>query len=434
MELYKDLDIFDGLDLWIFIIGVAILAASILPRILSRYPFSLPIVLLCVGFIVVALPIGMEPPDPFEHNLVTERLTELGVIVALMGAGLKIDRKPGLKTWCTTWRLLAITMPLSIALTVVAGWWIAAFVPATAMLLGAVIAPTDPVLAAEVQIASPGRKEDFGDPDNDKIKLEKEDEVRFALTSEAGLNDGLAFPFTYMAVAMMMAGTHPENWIVDWFLVDVLFKLGMGILMGVVLGYLLARILMSVSAENPIAKALLGLGALAATLILYGATEYVGGYGFIATFIGAVTIRNYEKEHHYHESLYLFAEKSEHILIAIIVLALGGAIAGGLLVPLTWQHVLAAVVIIFVIRPVAGIVGLTGLNKVSWPERMVISFFGIRGVGSLYYLSYALNQHEFPDSEEIWALVALVVVISIFVHGVTATPVTEKLDKLRNGK
>lgn len=433
IELYKELNFFENYDMWLFLIGIAILATTILPRYLSKKPSSVPMILITLGFVSVAMPLGLKAPDPFEHNEITEHLTELGVIIALMGAGLKIDRVPGLKSWSSTWRLLTITMILTIALTALIGWWIAAFVPATAMLLGAVIAPTDPVLASEVQITSPGSGEEtMLDPDEEEeLEIKDEDEVRFALTSEAGLNDGLAFPFTYMAVAMGLAGTNPSNWIIDWFLIDVLYKLTIAVLAGMALGYLLGKILISTPVNSLFAKILTGVGSLAATLILYGATEYIGGYGFIATFVGAVALRNYELTHHYHESLHLFAEKSERILIAVIMLALGGSVAGGLLAPLTWPFVLTAIIIVFVIRPVTGMIGLIGFDKITVKERMAISFFGIRGVGSLYYLAYGLNQYDFPGAEEIWALVAFIVIISIFVHGITATPVTGKLDELR---
>ena len=171
--------------------------------------------MLGLGFAAFALPLGLESPDPLEQGKLTERLTELAVIVALMGAGLKLDRPPGWRTWMSTWRLLAITMPLTIAAAAVLGWWVAGFVPATAMLLGAVIAPTDPVLATEVQVGAPGegyeeREAGKHDPAGAEV------EVRFSLTSEAGLNDGLAFPFTYAAIAMAIAGPAPGNWIGCW--------------------------------------------------------------------------------------------------------------------------------------------------------------------------------------------------------------------------
>src|SRR5690606_31014641 len=151
------------------------------------------------------------------------------------------------KGWSSTWRLLGITMILTIGLSVLIGWWIAAFVPATAMLLGAAIAPTDPVLAEDVEVGAPGEGiEDEKTAEQGLTeKKEGEDEVRFSLTSEGGLNDGLAFPFTHMAIAMVIAGAHPENWIEAWFLIHVLYELVVAIIIGLGLGYLLSVVLMA---------------------------------------------------------------------------------------------------------------------------------------------------------------------------------------------
>lgn len=432
MEIEEAFKAFDNYDLWLIVIGAAVLATAVLPRLISKYPISMPIVLLILGYAVVALPLGLEAPNPLEHGTIAEHLTELGVIIALMGAGLNIDRKPSLKGWSGTWRLLSITMLLSVAGAALVGWWIAALAPATAMLLGAVLAPTDPVLASEVQVGAPGEgSEGEETEDTDETGHGEEDEVRFSLTSEAGLNDGLAFPFTNMAIAMAVAGAHPGNWIETWLLIDVLYKLGVATVIGFALGYLLAIAIFSMPAKTSLAKSMVGLGALAATLLIYGVTEYLGGYGFIATFLGAVIIRNYKRRHEYHDSLHSLTEKVERLLTALIVISLGAAIAGGLFEPLNWRLVMAAVMIIFLIRPLSGVLGLIGFNKAPWRDRLAISFFGIRGIGSLYYLSFALNEEAFEGAREIWALVGLVIVISIFVHGITGAPVMNKLDELR---
>lgn len=432
MEVQEALKVFENYNLWLIIIGLGLLGTTVLPRLLSEYPVSMPIGLLILGYAAIALPLGLEAPDPKEHGEITEHLTELGVIVALMAVGLKIDRPPSLKGWSATWRLLGITMVLTIALTALLGWWAAAFAPATAMLLGATIAPTDPVLASDVEVGAPGEgAEDEETENTDQTGQGEEDELRFSLTSEAGLNDGLAFPFTNMAIAMAIAGAHPGNWIGTWLLVDVLYQLAVAAIIGIGLGYLLGRLLFAMPANTHLAKAITGLGALAATLIIYGTTEYAGGYGFIATFLGAVTIRNSNRGHHYNEAMHLLIEKSQRVLMAGILIALGAAVAGGLLAPLDGTLILCAVLIIFVIRPLSGVVGLIGFDRAPWRERLAISFLGIRGIGSLYYLSYALNEESFSQADEIWALVALVVLMSVFVHGITASMITQKMDKMR---
>jgi sodium/hydrogen antiporter len=433
MTLADAFSVFENYNLWLFFIGIAILITGVLPRLLSNIPLSMPMILLVMGFLAVALPLGLKAPNPITEGTITEHLTELTVIIALMGAGIKMNRPVSLKGWRSTWRLLGITIILSVLMAAWVGWAIAAFVPATAMLLGAVIAPTDPVLAADVQVKSPIAKS-LVDKETEDQKSEeqvKEDEVRFALTSEAGLNDGLAFPFTNLAVAMALAGSEIGNWIESWLLVDVLYKLGVGFFAGIGLGYLLALAMFSVAAKSEMAKSIIGLGAIASTLIIYGFTEYLGGYGFLATFIGAYQIRSYEREHEYHIAFHEMSESIERMLTALVLLALGGAIAGGLLAPLNLSLIISALIIVFLVRPIAGVVGLIGINNIAWKERLAISFFGIRGVGSIYYLSFAINEENFMGTEEIWALVALIIVISIFVHGILAEPVTSKLDKLR---
>lgn len=432
MEIAEAFRGLESYDLWLVVLGIAFLASSILPRLLADHPLSQPIVLLGLGWLAVALPLGLVPPDPLQQGTLVEHVAEIAVIVAIMGAGLKIDRPFDWSAWEGTWRMLAVTMLLTIGLAALVGWAIAAFVPATAVLLGAVISPTDPVLASDVQVGAPGEgAEEAETEEADPTRHREEDEVRFTLTSESGLNDGLVFPFTNMALAMAVAGASPGNWLGTWLLMDVAFKIGMAGLVGLALGRLLARAIMALPAETHLAKSMVGLGALAATLLVYGATEYVGGYGFIATFFAAVTIRSHERKHEYHRYMHIFIEKLERLLTAGVLLALGAAIAGGLLRPLTWPLVISALLIVFLVRPLAGAVGLIGFQRAPWRERLAISFFGVRGIGSLYYLAFALNEHEFPGAEELWALVALVIAISVVVHGSTAAPVTGWLDEAR---
>ncbi len=424
--IFDALSFFESYDALLVVVGLAVLASAMLPRLLSNKPLSLPMVVLALGFAAFALPLGLEPPDPIAQGPITERVTELGVIIALMGAGLKLDRPLGWRSWLSTWLLLGITMPLTIAAAALLGWWALGFVPATAMLLGAVIAPTDPVLATEMQVGAPG--EGFA-REEDVAPGSEEEEVPFSLTSEAGLNDGLAFPFTYAAIAMAVAGPALENWIVSWLLVDVFYKIIVGVILGVVIGWLLARTILSFPADTELVKALIGLSALAATLISYGLTEIVGGYGFIAVFVAACAMRNYEREHEYHEPLHIITEATEMLLTAGILIALGGAIAGGILAPLTWPAALVGLSLLFLIRPLAGAVGLLPHRSLPLRERAATSFFGIRGIGSLYYLAYAINVAEFPEAEVLWALVAFVILVSIIVHGMAGAPIRNYLDR-----
>ncbi|MGY5884632.1 cation:proton antiporter [Modestobacter lacusdianchii] len=399
--------------------GAGALLAALLPRLLQRAPISLPMVFLGLGVLVFGLVDELPSPDPLQHGTIATHLTELCVIVSLMGAGLALDRPPGWRRWMVTWRLLAITMPLCIAAVALLGGWLLGLGAAAALLLGAALAPTDPVLATEVQVAEPTDDE------------ESEDEARFALTSEAGLNDGLAFPFTYAAIAMATVGVAPSGWLGKWLALDVAWRIAAGVTVGLAVGWLLRRLFFSSAAERlGLAERGEGFVALASILLAYGATEAVEGYGFIAVSVCACTLRAAERSHGRHRVLHTYVEQSERLLTIVLLVLLGGAISRGLLDDVSWRMAALVALFLLVIRPVAGWIGLKS-SETGPRERGVIAFFGVRGIGSLYYVSYALGEAAFPEARTLWATVGLVVAASIVLHGVTATPVMTWLDRRR---
>ncbi|MFD5266259.1 cation:proton antiporter [Streptomyces sp. NPDC058335] len=406
-------------------LGVGALLAAVLPRVVAGRPLSLPLVFLVGGICVYLLPLPLPVIDPVDDRLLTEHITEIGVIIALMGAGLALNRPVGRRRWATTWRLLGVTMPLTVVATALFAWWLLDWPPAAALLLAAVLAPTDPVLASEVRV---------GEPTEDE---HDEDEVRFALTSEAGLNDGLAFPLTYAALALAAAAGSgwSADWVGAWVVEDLAFKCTVGVLCGLLVGRLLGWLFfMARSPVLRLSEHREGFVALGATFLSYGVTELVGGYGFLAVFATACTIRAAERAHGFHNVLHDFVEQIERLFTATVLFLLGAFIALGGLAPLTWQGAVTALVLLVVIRPLSGWVGLLG-GRPRRQERWVIAGYGIRGIGSLYYLAYALGQRHLPVSErELWAVVTFTVLASVVLHGVTAGPVVARLDRLRTAK
>ncbi|MBF0372985.1 MAG: cation:proton antiporter [Alphaproteobacteria bacterium] len=394
--------------------GVIVLLTAWLPMVLNNLPLSLPIICVGLGMGIFALSGEGWFPNPLAHPHYAERLTESVVIIALMGAGLKLDRPLGWRSWRITWRLLAVTMPLSILLITLLGCGLLGLPLASAVLLGALLAPTDPVLASDIQVGPPGS--------------ENEDEVRFSLTSEAGLNDGLAFPFINLALAMALADS--PGWAWTWLGVDVVWKIAAGIFMGWAIGYGLGLLTFRLPNRAKLSRTGDGFVVLGMTAIAYGVTEMAHGYGFLAVFVAALALRKVERSHAYHEKLHGFAEQIERLLMMLLLVLFGGAIAGGLLAPLTWEAAALGLLVLCVVRPLTGVIGLLG-TKAPREERLVISLFGIRGIGSFYYLSHALNQAPFEGADLLWAITGFIVLASIVGHGISVTPTMRWLDRPR---
>jgi sodium/hydrogen antiporter len=422
-------------DLAYVVIGASLLLAIVLPHLLNRWAISAPMVLVGVGMLIglTPLPDGL-PLDPQTNRVAIEHASELVIIVALMGVGLALDRPLELRDprtwrrWSSTWRLLAIGMPITIAAIAFLGW-AAGLAPAVAILLGAALAPTDPVLASDVQVAGP----QTGDHE-----VDERDELRFTLTSEAGLNDGLAFPFVYVAILLATEGA-VSNWALEWVGFYLVGKIVIGILAGLVVGKVLAYIAFRSSSRSlRVAERGESLLALAALIGSYGVGEVLGGYGFLSVFVCAMAFRSAERSHDYHAAMHEVAERLERLLTLFVLLVLGIALTRGLLEALDWRGIAIGLALILVVRPAAGILALTpwagrGENTpaLTRPQRWATAFFGVRGVGSIYYLAYAAGQDEALAQDWLWSTVAFTVVASVLIHGILATPVMARVDPAR---
>lgn len=387
------------------IVGCAILFAHWLPRWISGREPAASALLIGAGYLAFAFIPGTPTPfNPVNSPKIWEMTSEICVVIGLFGVGIRIDSLRVWKNWQATVRLLVIAMPLTIAALAFVGMVAAGMTLATGLLLGAVLAPTDPVLASDVQVGKP---------------LEGgEHPVRFTLTTEAGLNDGLAFPFLYLAMAVIAAGGWSIGLIGDWLAVDVAYRITVGLISGLVLGWMLARLLFDFPRENALSKTESGLVAFAGVMIIYGVTELVEGFGFIAVFVAGLTLRRSETNHEYHAKLHDFVEALERALTALLLVALGAAIPA-LLPFFTLQVAVISLVLLFVIRPAAAWLALSRTTLPS-RERFVVALYGIRGVGSIYYLAYAATHIILPNAEQLWAIIAFTIVISTILHGFTA--------------
>ncbi|HZF43492.1 MAG TPA: cation:proton antiporter [Sphingomonadaceae bacterium] len=397
----------------LFGLGALILVVAWLPIALKKLPLSLPIVCVAIGFILFSFaPFSEWAPHPDKTPTLVERAAELIVIVSLMGGGLKIERAVRWKTWNVTWRLLGIAMPLTILMVMLLGHQLLGLGLATALLLAGSLAPTDPVLAGDVQI--------------EHDENEEEAEAKFALTSEAGLNDALAFPFIHLAIAIAAAGSLTGQVLTEWVLDDVLWKLSAGVVVGGALGWLIGLIIYRLPAGTRLSRTGDGFIALGATLVVYTAAEFAHGYGFLAVFVAGLMIRRSAQGHDFNKRLHDFADESERLLMMLLLLLFGGMLAAGLLKGIGWEEVLFAAVMLLVIRPLAGWISLIGVERPKL-ELAIIAFFGIRGLGSVYYLSYGFNHATFDYEYSLWGTLGLIIGASILMHGVLVTPALRRL-------
>lgn len=410
-------------DLMYAVIGAALLVGSLLPRLLRERVLSAPIVVVGVGMLIGWLmPTESQLVDVIEHAELAERMAEITVIVALFGVGLALDRPLSFRGWSTTWRLLAIGMPLSIAGVAFLGWWALGVTPAVAVLLGAVLAPTDPVLASDVQVEGPGTAEEVTD---------ETDEARFALTSEAGLNDALAFPFVYLAIYLATKGV-PTEWVWTWLAWDLIGKTVIGAVAGWLIGRFVGAALYRVRIGDHRLIGYADPAAAVATLTLaYGVGELVGGWGFLSVFCAALGVRAAERHDEKHARAHEFIEYTEHLLTLLVLLVIGASFIADAVSRLEWSHVLVAAGVLFVIRPLSAWIALLGDGRLRPVERVFVSAFGVRGVGSLFYLCYAMGYFSKDDGWSLWPAVSLVIVSSIVLHGATSSPAVKALDRLR---
>jgi NhaP-type Na+/H+ or K+/H+ antiporter len=400
--------------------GLVLFAAVVALTKERERAFTSAVVYLLLGALAAAglELLGVDLFDPFADAEVMERLSEFAVIIALFGAGLRIDRALGWSSWRTPALLLGVVMPLTIAAITLWGVSVMGLSLGAAILLGAVLAPTDPVLASDVQVGPPG--------DSD------EPEPNFALTVEAGGNDGLAFPFVFLG--LFVAAEGGTDWLAEWVLADVLYGIAAGCAIGIVAGNLLARFSTILRHRELIAKRFDGWLAIASVLVVYGLTELVGAYGFLAAFTAGLAFRRHEATHESHTRVHRGAETTEHIAELAVVLLVGTTITITGLTEPGLSGWLLVLLLLAVIRPAATALALVP-TRLTRRDKMFIGWFGIRGIGSVYYVAVVLNAHALSAAEEqllYWTVLAGIGT-SIIVHGLTSTPASRAL-RLRRSR
>ncbi|MCZ4305175.1 cation:proton antiporter [Zoogloeaceae bacterium G21618-S1] len=421
-------------ELWFLLVGGLLLVMGLTPRIISQLPVTPAIIYLTIGLLAGPSVFSVFHFNPLKQSALLEVLTEVAVLISLFSAGVKMPVPITFDRWRTPVLLATVSMVASVAMVTAYSYYALGLSLGAAVLLGAIVAPTDPVLATDVQIRHPGDR----------------DRLRFNLTCEAGMNDGSAFPFVMLGLGLL--GLHDIGefgW--RWAVIDVLWATMAGIAIGSVLGALLARLSMAVRPHgngHDLMDDFLGLGLIG---FVYGLSELANAWGFLAVFFAAVSLRQtelkYIKQSARHpqvttdeqaahlaasttkESLtvskgsLIFKEHLERLSELLLILLVGGSL---FLDSWSWRAIGFSLFLFVVARPLSVMLGLLG-TRTPWRIRGMVGWFGVRGIGSLYYLMYAI-QHGLPEEValDLIHMTLLAIVLSILAHGISVKPMMDR--------
>ena len=432
-----DISIF---NLWFIIVGVLLVIIALSGSVLRRLPLTLSIVYLAVGVGLGPHGLGFIQLDPLKESGLLERLTEVAVIISLFTAGLKLRTPLTDMKWRVPLRLASISMAITVGLIACVGVFLLGLPVGAAILLGAVLAPTDPVLASDVQLEHPF--------DTDKL--------RFGLTGEAGLNDGSAFPFVMLGLGLLgLREVGDFGW--QWFVVDVLWAIPAGLGIGWLSGTLVGRLVIYLRREYKEGLGLDDFLALGLIALSYGIALLFHSYGFLAVFAAGHALRRIELKStgekppddvmaltkageeeeiatdpekapaYMAQAVLVFNEQLERMGEVFVVVLVGGMLTMSYLPA---EAIWFVPLLFFVIRPLSVRIGLLG-SGTSRTHRSYMSWFGIRGIGSVYYLMYAIHQGlSDGPAELITGLTLTTVAVSIVVHGISVTPLMQSYSRI----
>ncbi len=390
------------------LIGLSLLVMSLRPAFKKKQFINIPVLYILVGIFMARIGLPLLTPSSGDLAvLVIERVSEIIVIISLAGAGLAIDVGTNWRRWIPSWCLIGIAMPLTIAAIFLLGWQVAGLGIAASVLLGASLAPTDPVLARAVQVGGPGKKQDG---------------ARVALTSEAGLNDGLAFPFVWMAIGLAgAASVNAFDW-TQWVLYDAIYRTAAGVLVGIACGWVVTKVLFGPLGDATNERGNPVIVLLSATFIAYGFAEFVHGYGFLSVFVaaraGLVFAQNTSAEPYEHMA-HNIADQIEAVLMAVLLLWFGAYVGAELWSQWTWSDLGIALAILFIVRPIIAFASMIRTCG-NWRDRLKVSFFGIRGMGSIFYIAFAQSHADIVGIDSVWRIAGLTILLSVIVHGTLA--------------
>ena len=399
-------------------LGFAVSIMAFLPLYTKKAKITYIIPLLCLGMILYVIEAPLPWPEPLYNLNYGKIITEIIVIISLMTAGLKIGTHYSWNEWKRPLSLVVFTMPLFMLAVFFISNMLLGLNGPVSLLLAAVLAPTDPVLASEMQL----KEHQHADT--------KKSGMQFTLTAEAGLNDGLAFPFVFLAILWSKSGSFSS---VDWgtfFSFYIGYKIIAGIVLGACIGYIFSSMI-SYHSTSQKKDILNGFIAVALTFFSYGMAEALSAYGFLSVFATGVLMQHHRPKNEnksVDDFMIPFIEEIEKLLVVLWTLFFGGALLSGILGYTNGYGIIVSLIIVLILRPLLGYLAMVTTpysNKKKW----AIGFFGIKGIGSVFYLSYGILHGEFEDYKSLYGIVSYVILFSIIIHGLSSLRVLEYFRK-----
>jgi sodium/hydrogen antiporter len=431
-------------DIEPFVLGCLIFGALLIVKTLtgsymSRWPVSAAMLYLGVGLAIGPMGLSLLRLDAIDDVILLERLTEIAVLISLFTAGMKLELPLKDVRWRIPLQLASLSMIVTVAAITAAGVFLMGLSLGASVLLGAILAPTDPVLASDVQVANPGDR----------------DRLRFGLTGEGGLNDGTAFPFVMLGLGLLGLHELGDNlW--RWWAIDVLWAVTGGLALGYLLGTLVGRAILYLRMRHREALGSDEFIALGLIALTYGLSLLTLTYGFLAVFAAGLALRRIDQApvpdpapalasselseterqatgsdapaymmgqvERFNSQLESFAEVGIVLAVGVLLSTAKFSLEVLWFVPLLF----------LLIRPAAVYIGLVGTG-VRGPQRRLMAWFGIRGIGSLYYLLYAISHEIEPAlAERLLSITLAVVVASVLAHGVSVTPLMRRYEERKS--
>lgn len=424
------------LPAWSLLVGVLLLAMVLAGTLLDRLPLSSAMVYLALGWLLGPDVADVLRPDPLRHAALLERLAEGALLISLFAVGLRLGVPLRDRRWRLPLRLAFVSMAVMVALVAAVGYGLLGLPLGAAVLLGAILAPTDPVLASDVPVDAGSHPDRLG----------------FSLAAEGGLNDGSAFPFVMLGFGLL--GLHelgPGLW--RWWSVDLLWATVGGVAIGGLLGAATGWLVVHLRSRHDEAVGLdefLGLGLVG---LAYGVAQLSLASGFLAVFAAGLALQRVREQpqphtrplaaaagseghsyetlatHPHHasatmrDSVQVFNGQLEKLAELALVLLVGAMLAYAKPLPALWWFV---PLLLGVLRPLSVLVSTVG-EGLTAPQRGMIGWFGIRGIGSVFYLLLALRQGlDGAVAETLLSLTLWTVVASIVAHGLTAQPLMQR--------